>query len=83
MSRNRTFGENLGKGMAIEDVIAITRQTAEGVKSSQSVLELARRHRVEMPLTEVVVGIMHHGLEIGKVAALLTSRSAKPERYGV
>jgi glycerol-3-phosphate dehydrogenase (NAD(P)+) len=83
LSRNRTFGENLGKGMAIEDVIAITRQTAEGVKSSQSVLELARRHRVEMPLTEVVVGIMHHGLEIGKVAALLTSRSAKPERYGV
>ena len=83
LSRNRTFGENLGKGMAIEDVIAITRQTAEGVKSSQSVLELARRHRVEMPLTEVVVGIMHHDLEIGKVAALLTSRSAKPERYGV
>jgi len=83
LSRNRTFGENLGKGMAIEDVIAITRQTAEGVKSSQSVLELARRHRVEMPLTEVMVGIMHHGLEIGKVAALLTSRSAKPERYGV
>jgi glycerol-3-phosphate dehydrogenase (NAD(P)+) len=83
LSRNRTFGENLGKGMAIEDVIAITRQTAEGVKSSQSVLELARRHRVEMPLTEVVVGIMHHGLEMGKVAALLTSRSAKPERYGV
>jgi glycerol-3-phosphate dehydrogenase (NAD(P)+) len=83
LSRNRTFGENLGKGMAIADVIAITRQTAEGVKSSQSVLELARRHRVEMPLTEVVVGIMHHDLEIGKVAALLTSRSAKPERYGV
>jgi len=26
---------------------------------------------------------MHHGLEVSKVAALLTSRSAKPERYGV
>jgi glycerol-3-phosphate dehydrogenase (NAD(P)+) len=83
LSRNRTFGENLGKGMAIEDVIAITRQTAEGVKSSQSVLELARRHSVEMPITEVMVAVMHHGQEIGKVAALLTSRSAKPERYGV
>ncbi len=83
LSRNRTFGENLGKGMAVNDVIAITRQTAEGVKSSQSVLELARRHGVEMPITEVMVAVMHHDLEVGKVAALLTSRSAKPERYGV
>jgi glycerol-3-phosphate dehydrogenase (NAD(P)+) len=83
LSRNRTFGENLGRGMAIDDVIAITRQTAEGVKSSQSVLELAKRHGVEMPITEVMVAVMHHGLDVSSVAALLTSRSAKPERYGV
>jgi glycerol-3-phosphate dehydrogenase (NAD(P)+) len=83
LSRNRTFGENLGRGMAVDEVIAITRQTAEGVKSSQSVLELARRHGVEMPITEVMDAVMHRGLEVGSVAALLTSRSAKPERYGV
>ncbi len=83
LSRNRTFGENLGRGMAIDDVAAITRQTAEGVKSSQSVLELARRHDVEMPITEVTVAVVHHGLAVDKVPALLTSRSAKPERYGV
>jgi glycerol-3-phosphate dehydrogenase (NAD(P)+) len=83
LSRNRTFGENLGRGMAVDDVIAITKQTVEGVKSSQSVLELARRHGVEMPITEVMVAVLHQRLEIGKVAALLLSRSAKPERYGV
>jgi glycerol-3-phosphate dehydrogenase (NAD(P)+) len=83
LSRNRTFGENLGRGMAIDEVAAITRQTAEGVKSSQSVLELARRHDVEMPITEVTVAVMHHGLAVDKVPILLTSRSAKPERYGV
>ncbi len=83
LSRNRTFGENLGRGMAIDEVIAITRQTAEGVQSSLSVLELARRHSVEMPITEVMVAVMHHGLAVSKVPALLTSRSAKPERYGV
>jgi glycerol-3-phosphate dehydrogenase (NAD(P)+) len=83
LSRNRTFGENLGRGMAIDDVIAMTRQTVEGVESSESVLELARRHGVEMPITEVMVAVMHHGLEVGKVPILLTSRSAKPERYGV
>jgi glycerol-3-phosphate dehydrogenase (NAD(P)+) len=83
LSRNRTFGENLGRGMAMDEVTAITRQTAEGVKSSQSVLELARRHDVEMPITEVMVAVMYHGLAVDKVAALLLSRSAKPERYGV
>jgi glycerol-3-phosphate dehydrogenase (NAD(P)+) len=83
LSRNRTFGENLGRGMTLADVIASTRQTAEGVKSSQSVLELAGRHGVEMPITEVMVGVLHDDLDVGKAALLLTSRSAKPERYGV
>jgi glycerol-3-phosphate dehydrogenase (NAD(P)+) len=83
LSRNRTFGENLGRGMPFADVTAMTRQTVEGVKSSQSVLELARRHGVEMPITEVMVGVVHDGLEVGQAAILLASRSAKPERYGV
>jgi glycerol-3-phosphate dehydrogenase (NAD(P)+) len=83
LSRNRTFGENLGRGMSVEEVVAITRQTAEGVKSSASVLELARRHGVDMPITEVIVGVMHDGLEIEKAVVMLASRAAKPERYGV
>ena len=83
LSRNRTFGENLGRGMTLADVIASTRQTAEGVKSSQSVLELAGRHGVEMPITEVMVAVLHDDLDVGKAALLLASRSAKPERYGV
>jgi glycerol-3-phosphate dehydrogenase (NAD(P)+) len=83
LSRNRTFGENLGRGMTLDEVVAITRQTAEGVKSSESVLELARRHNVEMPITEVIEQVIHDGLEIDKAAVLLASRAAKPERYGV
>lgn len=83
LSRNRTFGENLGRGMPIAEVIAATRQVAEGVKSSQSVLALAHRHGVEMPITEVIVAVVRDGLAIGEAAVLLSSRSAKPERYGV
>ena len=81
LSRNRTFGENLGRGMTVPEVIAVTRQTAEGVKSSDSVLELARKNDVEMPITEMVVGVLHD--EFGPVEATRTllSRSAKPERY--
>jgi glycerol-3-phosphate dehydrogenase (NAD(P)+) len=83
LSRNRTFGENLGRGMTLDEVIAVTRQTAEGVKSCDAVLELAGKHNVEMPITECVVGVMHEGLTPAAAVRQLMSRSPKPERYGV
>jgi glycerol-3-phosphate dehydrogenase (NAD(P)+) len=83
LSRNRTFGEMLGRGTPLSDVIASTAQTAEGVKSCQPVLELARRHGVEMPITEVIAAVLNDGLDIGQAVLMLASRSAKPERYGV
>jgi glycerol-3-phosphate dehydrogenase (NAD(P)+) len=83
LARNRSFGEKLGRGIPLDEVIASTTQTVEGVKSSESVLQLARAHGVEMPITDVIAGVMHDGLEIGEAAMLLASRSAKPERYGV
>jgi len=84
LARNRSFGEKLGRGIPLEDVLASTgHAVVEGVKSSESVLQLARSHGVEMPITETIVGVMHHGLEIGEAVLLLASRSAKPERYGV
>jgi len=83
LSRNRTFGENLGRGMTLEQVVAVTKQTAEGVKSSEAVLELARKHNVEMPITEAVVNVLRHKVPIKDAAISLISRSPKPERYGV
>jgi glycerol-3-phosphate dehydrogenase (NAD(P)+) len=80
LSRNHTFGTNLGKGMTLEETIAVTKQTAEGVKSCQSVLDLARRHGVDMPLTETVVSIVHEGKSPVVALKELMSRSAKPER---
>jgi glycerol-3-phosphate dehydrogenase (NAD(P)+) len=82
LSRNRTFGENVGRGMSVPDAFAMTGQIAEGVKSSESVLALARKHGVEMPITEVVAAVMHDGLPVGEAVAMLASRSAKPEWYG-
>jgi glycerol-3-phosphate dehydrogenase (NAD(P)+) len=83
LSRNRTFGEKLGRGATLAEVTAGTRQTAEGVKSSLSILELARRHDVEMPITQVVAAVLHQGFSVAQAAELLTSRSPRPERYGV
>ncbi|MFC6878863.1 MULTISPECIES: NAD(P)H-dependent glycerol-3-phosphate dehydrogenase [Actinomadura] len=83
LSRNRTFGENLGRGMTLDQVIAVTKQTAEGVKSSEAVMELARKHNVEMPIAEAVSAVLYHGMPIKDAAISLISRSPKPERYGV
>jgi glycerol-3-phosphate dehydrogenase (NAD(P)+) len=83
LSRNRTFGEMIGRGMPVADVRTVTTQVAEGAKSAGPVLDLARRHGVEMPITEVVVGVMDSRIDVSQAAELLTSRSAKPERYGI
>ena len=82
LSRNRTVGEQVGGGMPPAEASLVTHQTAEGVRSSESVLALARKHNVEMPITEVVAAVMHEGLAVSEAAALLASRSAKPEWYG-
>ena len=82
LSRNRTFGENLGRGKSMAEAEAVMNQTVEGVASSGPVLELARAHQVEMPITEVVDAVMRDGLPITEAASMLASRSAKPEWYG-
>ena len=81
LSRNRTLGENLGHGMSVAEAVALS-QTAEGVASCEPVLELARSHGVEMPITEVVAAVLRDGLPVEQAAAMLASRSAKPEWYG-
>jgi glycerol-3-phosphate dehydrogenase (NAD(P)+) len=82
LSRNRTFGEYLGRGMSVAAASAAMNQTAEGVASCGPVLELARAHHVEMPITEVVEAVMRDGLPVAQAASMLASRSAKPEWYG-
>ncbi|MFI1172822.1 NAD(P)H-dependent glycerol-3-phosphate dehydrogenase [Streptomyces melanogenes] len=81
LSRNRTFGTHLGRGMTVAEATTATSQTPEGVKSAGALLSLARRHRVEMPITEVVVGVVEAQLTASKAAELLMSRTPKPEMY--
>ncbi|HME47883.1 NAD(P)H-dependent glycerol-3-phosphate dehydrogenase [Mycobacterium sp.] len=79
-SRNRSFGERLGKGGTLESAMqAAGGHVAEGVTSSQSVLALAQSYDVEMPLTDAVFRVCHRGLSVGDAIALLLGRSTKPE----
>lgn len=83
LSRNRTFGENLGKGLTVEETIAITRQTCEAYKSCQPIWELAVRHGIEMPITEQVVQVLHHGQSPYVLAQAFMSRNPKAESDGM
>lgn len=80
LSRNRRFGEHLGKGETLEQAAASTKgQVAEGVVSSQSVSELAEKVGVEMPITDAVVGVCHEGADVQQVMMGLLGRSKKAE----
>lgn len=79
LSRNHSFGVRLGQGMAVDDVIAATRQTAEGVKSCTSILDLARRHGVEVPIIEQVHAMIATGRTAAEVVQALLSRPRRAE----
>jgi len=59
--------------------MAHKQQTAEGVKSCRSILDLARKHDVDMPITEQVVRVCHEGLSPRDVIGALMGREAKSE----
>ncbi|GGL41196.1 NAD(P)-dependent glycerol-3-phosphate dehydrogenase [Phycicoccus endophyticus] len=79
LSRNHSFGVRLGQGMSVEQVVAHTRQTAEGVKSSTAILDLARHHGVDVPIIEQVDAMIRHDRTAAQVAAALLSRPRKAE----
>jgi glycerol-3-phosphate dehydrogenase (NAD(P)+) len=79
LSRNRTFGERLGRGETLEQIQAQKSQTAEGVKSCRSILDLAWKHDVDMPITEHVVKVVHEGMTPQEMVRSLMSREAKSE----
>ncbi len=79
LSRNHTLGKHIGQGLSLDDSIAATGGTAEGVKSCRSVLELARKVGVEMPITAGVVAVLHEGMPVDEMARGLLSRPQKAE----
>lgn len=79
LSRNNSFGRKLGSGMTVEEVIADTSQTAEGVKSCRAVLDLARSNGVDMPIVENVTAVVSGHRAPSDVRGLLMSRARKAE----
>lgn len=80
LSRNHRVGVGLGRGESLADVVAATRQTAEGVTSCESILALAQRVGVEVPICESVVAIVHDGQRPRLIADALMARERKREK---
>jgi glycerol-3-phosphate dehydrogenase (NAD(P)+) len=79
LSRNRTFGEALGRGQSLEEAQRTTRFTAEGVKSCLAIRDLARAHGIDMPITEQVERVCHEGVDPRVAVKTLMSRATKAE----
>ena len=80
LSRNRTFGEKLGRGMTTEEITASTRQVAEGVKTASSLLALAQRADIYAPIVEAVHAVVEGEMTAGDMLTALISKEAKHER---
>jgi glycerol-3-phosphate dehydrogenase (NAD(P)+) len=79
LSRNRTFGENLGKGMTTEEIYASTRQVAEGAKSCSSLLALARRTGIDAPIAEHVDSVVAGKITAREMMDAFIRRETKAE----
>ena len=79
LSRNRSVGVQLGQGRKLAEIVGSTRMVAEGVLTTAATLALARKHQVEMPITEQMDAVLHHGKSPQEAIRELMERRLKGE----
>jgi len=77
--RNRAVGIQIGSGRSLREVLADMEQVAEGVETTRSVRSLARRHGVEMPITEQCYRVLYRGKDPRRAVDDLMRRAARDE----
>ena len=80
-SRNRRLGELIAAGGTVEDFAAQTHMVAEGAYACRTLKTLADAYGVELPITDIVRGIVWEGQRPQDAAAKLLSRPMRPEFY--
>jgi glycerol-3-phosphate dehydrogenase (NAD(P)+) len=78
-SRNRYVGEQIGKGRPLREILDSMEMVAEGVNTTDSGNDLARRTGVEMPITEQVHGVLFAGKDPREAVNDLMTRDPKSE----
>ncbi len=79
LSRNHTVGKKIGEGLSLEEILAEMRMVAEGIKTAQSVYNLARKLEVEMPICQEMYAILYEGTSPEKAVYRLMTRDLKQE----
>jgi glycerol-3-phosphate dehydrogenase (NAD(P)+) len=80
-SRNRGVGERLGRGESLEQITRSMVMVAEGIRTARAALESARRHGVDLPITEQVCAILVDGKSPRQALETLMSRELKSEEW--
>ena len=79
LSRNRSFGVKLGRGMTTEEIYATSRQVAEGAKSCSSLLALAQRTGVDAPIAHHVDALVDGRMTAEQMMDAFIARDTKAE----
>ena len=79
LSRNRGFGERLGRGENAEAIMASMVAVAEGYPTARSARELARKRKVVTPVIDEVYAMLYEGKDVRKAVQDLTARESKAE----
>lgn len=79
MSRNRQVGLKLAQGMKLLDILGQMKMVAEGVKTTEAVQELARRKKVDLPITDQVYQVLYKGKDPRQAVVELMGRELKGE----
>jgi glycerol-3-phosphate dehydrogenase (NAD(P)+) len=80
-SRNRWFGEEIGKGRKVNEIRKETEMAIEGEKTSLSVFQLSEKHGVDMPISKKVYEIIYENADPSLAVRELMTRGAKREDY--
>jgi len=80
--RNRGVGERIGKGETLDEILADMNSVAEGVPTTQAVLEIARAHDCEMPITEALHATLFEGVPPLESITRLMTRDPRKESGG-
>jgi glycerol-3-phosphate dehydrogenase (NAD(P)+) len=78
-SRNRGFGERIGRGEKPSDIAAATLSVAEGYPTSRSAYQLARKHRIVTPVIDEVYAMLYENKDVRQAVRDLMTRDLKPE----
>jgi glycerol-3-phosphate dehydrogenase (NAD(P)+) len=82
-SRNRRVGEQLGRGEGLEQIKASMKMVAEGIPTTESAFECARRLGVETPIIDQAHAILYGARKPHEALHELLSRGPKPERISL